>query len=83
MRTKPTEIVPAWLVAARTCGLDQRVVSVAFAPSAFPEPLVSREESDRGLASRWTGLRAGEFWETLSHAILWLCGWISIGLCFL
>jgi hypothetical protein len=26
---------------------------------------------------------SGEFWETLSYAILWLCGLIGIGLCFL
>ena len=34
----------------------------------------------------WIGLRsaddwAGEFWETLSYAVIWLCGLIGIGLC--
>jgi hypothetical protein len=35
----------------------------------------------------WLGLpstevRTGEFWETLSYRVMWLCGWICIGLCF-
>ena len=85
MRTKPNsiEIVPAWIAAAPTCGLDSRVVSVAFAPSVPEETVVSRGKPRLRLASRWTDHRAGEFWESLSYAILWLCGWIGIGLCFL
>ena len=27
--------------------------------------------------------RVGEFWETLSYAVIWLCGYIGIGLCLL
>ncbi len=42
------------------------------APSARPHLLVP------GSADDW----AGEFWETLSYVVIWLCGLVGIGLCF-
>jgi hypothetical protein len=27
-------------------------------------------------------LRAGDFWEAFSFGVVWLCGWVAIGLSF-
>jgi hypothetical protein len=51
-------------------------------PSAGPtKRLVTSSATAKRLDRR--GDQTGEFWETLSYAALWVCGWICISLCFL
>ena len=76
------QIMPTMLVAERMQDLDERVLSVAFAPPVPVAQPLCRAEPGLWLASRWADHQAGEYWETLTYAALWLCGLISIGLCF-
>jgi hypothetical protein len=70
-------------VGGRIQGVDETVVSVAFARAVRSEDAVPSAEPRRWLALHSTDHRDLEFWETLSYVAIWLCGLIGIGLCFL
>jgi len=78
MNGKPNsiEIVPAMILAGQIQGTDEAVASFALARAGHSA------EPRLGLALRSAKHRAGEYWETLSYVIIWLCGLIGVALCF-
>ena len=74
-------IVPAMILAGEIQGVDEAGASVALARAGWSE--------DAGpCAEPWLALsspqhEASEYWETLSYVVIWLCGLIGVGLCFL
>ena len=76
-------IVPAMILAGEIQGVDEAVVSVALARAG--------QSADAGPCAEprlWLELsspehRSNEYWETLSYVVIWLCGLIGVGLCFL
>ncbi len=56
---------------------------VALVRVVRTQDVVSSAKTDLGHALRSADDWAGEFWETLSYGVIWLCGLIGIGLCFL
>jgi hypothetical protein len=72
-------IAEAW----RIHDANEHVASVALAHSVLSE--AATPSAGHHL---WLGLcsrdhRAGELWETLSYVVIWLCGLMGVGLCFL
>jgi hypothetical protein len=60
--------------AAHFAAVESGVASRAAGVTATPHLLLALRSSEQ---------RRGEFWETVSHLAIWICGWIGIGLCFL
>ena len=54
------------------------IVGAVGAPETAPST-----QATFGPGWRSSEARTGEFWETLSYAVIWLCGLIGVGLCFL
>jgi hypothetical protein len=65
-------------------GGDLRLRQSGCAPQAFGWRALAREVWGRPhlMDPRVALAGAAEFWETLSYAVIWLCGWVAIGLCF-
>jgi hypothetical protein len=63
----------------RVQGLGGRV-ALASAVLARPAPPPAKACLSRFSCS--ADDRAEDFWETLSYAVIWLCGWIGVVLCF-
>ena len=84
MNGKPNsiEIVPAMILAGQIQGTDEAVASFALARAGQSEDAGPSAEPRLGLALRSAKHRAGEYWETLSYVIIWLCGLIGVALCF-
>ena len=62
--------------------LEHRRISFVAEP-VVPVGAVLFEDSFPSAGLDRRGDQTGEFWETLSYAALWVCGWICISLCFL
>jgi hypothetical protein len=60
------------------------VPAIAGRKKLSPQPALvrHRRETMKAVAYELSAWRAGELWETLSYAAIWLCGWVGIGLCF-
>ena len=76
-------MVPAMIESGRSHGLNEPVPYVALTFARQSEEAASLAEPCHSLALRLADDRAGEFWETLSYAVIWLSGLISIFLCLL
>jgi hypothetical protein len=82
-RTNSIEMVPAMIESGRNHSLNEPFPRVALTCAMRFGAAVYSGEPGRSLVLRWADDRAGEFWETLSYAVIWLSGLIGIGLCFL
>jgi len=84
MITKPNPIkgVPTMLVARRIRFVAEPVAAIVRAGAVLFEDAVPTDEPRPELILLSKGDQTREFWETLSYAALWFCGWISVGLCF-
>src|SRR6266404_1301006 len=71
-----------FIATRRTGGRKGTDASLARVPSEPPEELHAMLQTRPRLALPSVGPGDGEIWETCSYVLLWLCGWISIGLCF-
>ena len=76
-------IVPAMILAGEIQGVDEAVVSVALARAGRSESAGPSAERRVWLELSSPEHRASEYWETLSYVVIWLCGLIGVGLCFL
>ena len=76
-------IVPAMILAGEIQGVDEAVVSVALARAGRSESAGPSAERRVWLELSSLEHRASEYWETLSYVVIWLCGLIGVGLCFL
>jgi len=63
--------------------VDEVVASVGLAAAGRSEAVGPSAEPRIWLALSGTMPRASDYWETLTYVVIWLCGWIGIGLCFL
>jgi hypothetical protein len=81
MKANTFEVVPGMIAAGRIRRLDESIATVAFARAVLPEDAATSAGPDLFLACRSAGHQAGDFWETLSYVVIWLCGLIGIGLC--
>ena len=71
------------ILAGEIQGVDEAVASVALARTGRSEDTGPSAELRLSLALRSPEHRANEYWETLSYVVIWLCGLIGVGLCFL
>ena len=88
MNAKPNsiELMPAVIARARSRRLPEfanHTIPVVWAPPVLFEVVPPRSEPGLRLASPLLNDSARDLWETLSFAMLWLCGLLGVGLCFL
>ena len=76
-------IVQAMILAGKIQGVDEAVASVALARAGRSEDAGPSAGPRLWLALSSPEHRASEYCETLSYVVIWLCGLIGIGLCFL
>ena len=69
------------IFAGEIAGVDEADASAALARAGRSHDAGPSAEFRLGLRS--PEHRASEHWETLSYVVIWLCGLIGIGLCFL
>jgi hypothetical protein len=82
MKANAFEIAPVMIAVGQIHHLDESLASVALARAVLSEDAGPSVEPRPCLALRSAGHRTGEFWETVSYVVIWLCGLIGIGLCF-
>ena len=76
-------IAPAMIFAGEIAGVDEADASAALARAGRSHDAGPSAEFRLWLGLRSPEHRASEHWETLSYVVIWLCGLIGIGLCFL
>jgi hypothetical protein len=78
------EMLPDIIATGRFEGVKESIESIEVAPPesdevaegitlASPEPRLEWSSANR---------RAGDLWEMVSYLVLWISGWIGVGLCF-
>jgi len=82
-KTNSIGCLPATNSALRVQGLDGPVPRVALAHTVWIRSAALSARPQLGIGWHSADDQAGEFWETLSYAVIWLCGLIGIGFCFL
>ena len=58
--------------------VDEPVAGVALVRVIRTQDAARLPKAGLSSAWRWADDQAGEFWETLSYAVIWLCGLIGI-----
>ena len=64
-------------------GVDEAGASVALARAGWSEDARPSAEPPLWVALSSPEHGASEYWETVSYLVIWLCGLIGVGLCFL
>jgi hypothetical protein len=82
MSAKGNYLLPDLIPADRTQSVAARALPVVRLSVLRAGRLAVPAAPGGWLAVGSAKVRAAEFWELLSYLAIWLCGWITVALCF-
>jgi hypothetical protein len=76
-------ILPRLIAPRRTTYIEELAASRLLMPDEMTGGVIASVERPLRPCLALTELSKGEFWETISYAVIGLCAWVGVGLSFI